>query len=101
MEDLVLAVPDAPEEQGSACLRRDIAPRLVDIQALVESGANVAEVSALDRRRETLEARIAGLTVLRKLFGTRRWDRMGETSGSEREAGEKRNHDDRRAPAMG
>jgi hypothetical protein len=58
---------------------------------------NVVEVSTLDRRRETLQARIAGLTVLRKLFGAGRWNRTGESGGSERHAGEKRNHDDRRA----
>ena len=57
--------------------------------------------SALDRRRETLQARIAGLTILRKLFGAGRWNRISESSGSERHAGEKRHHDDRRAPGMG
>ena len=49
---------------------------------------------------ETLQERIARLTVLRKLFGVGRWNRIGESSGSERHAGEKRNHDDRRAPGM-
>src|SRR5215213_1196738 len=101
MEDLVLTVPDASEEQREAHLRRQISPRLVDIQTLVERGANVVEVSALDRRREALQARIAGLTVLRKLFGAGRWNRIGESSGSEGHAGEKRNHDDRRAAGMG
>jgi len=48
MEDLVLAVPDAPEEQGEAHLPRQISPRLVDIQTVGEQGANVVEFSALD-----------------------------------------------------
>jgi hypothetical protein len=101
MEDLVLTVPDASEEQGEAHLRRLISPRLVDIQTLVERGANVVEVSALDRRREALQARTAGLTVLRKLFGAGRWNRIGASSRSEGHAGEKRNHDDQPATGMG